>query len=98
MANIKSAQKRVRQDEVRRQQNLGRKTALKTAVKKVIAALEGGDIDQAKALLKDAEAQLARAAGKGVIHHKTAQRKTSRIALRVAKAAGTKKEAKAVVS
>jgi len=91
MANIKSAQKRARQDVLRKERNLGRRTALKTAVKKVIAALDGGNIEQAKSLLRDAESQLARAAGKGVIRKKTAQRKTSRIAQRIAAAGRTEK-------
>jgi len=86
MANIKSAQKRVRQSIVKKQRNLGRKTAVKTAVKKVLSAIQAQDLDQAKLLLKDAEGQIARAAGKNVLHKKTAMRKTSRLAKRLSKA------------
>lgn len=86
MANIKSAKKRAIQTLKKRQKNLTRKTALKTAVKKVLkSVVEGSDLAATKALLRDAEARLARAKGKGVIHKNTARRKTSRLAKRVAK-------------
>ncbi len=86
MANIKSAKKRAKQTITKRQKNLRRKTALKTAVKKVLTAVEAGsDVKDAKALLRDAEAQLSRAKGKRVIHKNTARRKVSRLAKRVAK-------------
>ncbi len=84
MANIKSAKKRAKQNTVRRQRNLGRKTAIKTAVKKVVAAIEAGQSDSAKTLLRDVEAQMMRAAGKNVMHKKTASRRTGRLAKRVA--------------
>jgi small subunit ribosomal protein S20 len=86
MANIKSAKKRAKQNTVRHQRNLGRKTAIKTAVKKVLSALESGQTDSAKTLLRDAEAQMMRAAGKNVMHKKTASRRTGRLAKKVADA------------
>ena len=84
MANIKSAKKRAIQTLKKRQKNLKRKTALKTAVKKVVKSIESKDVAAAKELLRDAEARLARATGKGVLHKNTARRKTSRLAKRVA--------------
>lgn len=85
MANIKSAKKRAKQDIKRHQKNLNRKTAVKTAIKKVLAAIES---DQPKEktleLLKDAEAQLARAKCKGVMHANTSARKISSLAKKVA--------------
>jgi small subunit ribosomal protein S20 len=87
MPRIKSAQKRVRSSERRRQVNVARKSAIKTAVKKVLGALEINDIDQASLLLKSAESQIARAKGKGVFHKNTAARKISRLAKKVAQAA-----------
>jgi len=86
MANIKSAKKRARQNVVIKQRNLGRRTALKTAVKKVLVALESNELEKAQAFLKAAEGQIARAVGKGVLHKKTAMRKTSRLAKKVAAA------------
>lgn len=85
MANIKSAKKRAVQTLKKRQKNLTRKTALKTAVRKVTkSVVEKSDLETTKSLLRDAEAKLARAKGKGVIHKNTARRKTSRLAKRVA--------------
>ena len=84
MANIKSAQKRVRQSQKRRQINLARKTDLKTAVKKVLSAIEMGDpAGKLKELMKQAEIKLARAKSKGLIHAKTASRKISRLSKKV---------------
>lgn len=86
MANIKSAKKRVRQDEERRLVNAARRTALKTAIKKVDIALEtGAEQQDAETLLRTVAAQLARAKSKGVIHPNAAARRLSRVAKRVAK-------------
>jgi small subunit ribosomal protein S20 len=84
MANIKSAKKRARQDVVRRQLNLARKTAVKTAIKKVLAAVSAHDYEASVETFKAAEAQLRRAKNKGVLHSNTVDRKVSRLALKVA--------------
>ena len=91
MANTSSAKKAAKQSEKRRVINLTRKTALKTAVKKVIVAIEAKDFDAqaATGLLKDAAAKLARAKGKGVIHRNTAARRLSRLQKRLNKKAET---------
>ena len=82
MANIKSAKKRAKQDIYRRGVNLARKTSIKTAEKKILAALEKGE--DATELLKEVESKIARAKGKGVLHANTASRKISRLAKKVA--------------
>ena len=85
MANIKSAKKRAKQSEVKRQRNLARKSAVKTAVKKVLTSIAKGEKKEVtQQLLKDAEAKLARAKGKGLIHANAAARKVSRLAKKVA--------------
>lgn len=84
MPNIKSAKKRMRQDVGRRLRNNSRKNAIKTAVKKVMIAIEDEDILNAKELLRDAEAKLARAKNKRTFHAKTVSRKVSRLAKKVA--------------
>lgn len=87
MANTKSAKKQARQNKVNKARNLSRRTALKTAIKKVMTALETTkDAEQAKELLKVAEAKIARAKNKNVLHKNTASRKISRLAKRVATA------------
>lgn len=85
MPNIESAKKRVKQTAKRSERNVARRSAIKTAIKKVLVALDEKQIDQAKVLLKDVEAKLARAASKGVMHKNAASRKISRLAQRVKK-------------
>jgi small subunit ribosomal protein S20 len=94
MANLKSAKKRIKQTEKRRLVNLSRKTSFKTAVRKVLDSLKRNDaIDETKKLLREAEAKIARARGKGVLHRNTAIRKISRLAKRVAQAERAPKSA-----
>jgi small subunit ribosomal protein S20 len=83
MPNIKSAKKRVKQSEKRRMINLSRKSDVKTAVKKVIDAVASKDVEQAQELLRAAQAKIARAKGKGLIHRAAAARKMSRLAQKV---------------
>jgi small subunit ribosomal protein S20 len=89
MPNIKSAKKRVLQTAKRQLRNQARRSSLKTAVKKVFAALELNDIEGSKALLLAAESKIARAKGKGLLHPNTAARKISRLAKKVAAASRT---------
>ena len=84
MANIKSSKKRARQMIGRRQKNLARTSAIKTVVRKVMDALKAKDHTASVTFLRDAESQMARAKGKKVLHPKTASRKISRLAKRVA--------------
>ena len=87
MPNIASAKKRAKQSLVRNARNTARKSALRTALKKVLIALESKDIEAAKGFLRDAESKVARARGKGVMHRNTAARTIGRLATRVAAAA-----------
>lgn len=85
MANIKSAKKRAKQSEKRRLSNSARKTAIKTASKALIEAIqEKKDMAVVKELLKTVESKLSRAKNKGVFHSNAAARKTGRLAKRVA--------------
>lgn len=87
MANTKSAIKRATRAVARQQINLSRKSAIKTAIKKVVVALEQGEAPEVTtALLRDAEAKLARAKNKGTLHANTVARKISGIARKVAAA------------
>jgi small subunit ribosomal protein S20 len=83
MANIKSQIKRNKQNETRRERNKAVKTALKTSTKKVQTAIADGDAETAATLQRDAARELDKAAGKGVLHKKTAARKKSRLARQV---------------
>ena len=85
MANIKSAKKRARQTEVKRVKNLNRKTAIKTAVKRVLEALDNNEPKEVTfELFKNAEAKIARAKCKRVLHKNCAARKIGRLAKKVA--------------
>lgn len=79
MANIKSAQKRARQSEKHRQHNAGRRSMLRTAIKKVYTAIEKGDKNQAAALYQAAQPLIDRMAVKGFIHKNKAARHKSRL-------------------
>ena len=79
MANIASAQKRARQMIKRAERNKMRRSRYRTSVRKVEDAVESGDADAAMTALRNAEAELARAGRKHVIHRKTVSRKVSRL-------------------
>ena len=85
MANIKSAKTRIKRNKKREVINLNRLNAVRTAEKNTRKAVAAGDKDGAKASFKTAESALARAAGKGTIHKKTASRHISRLAQAVKK-------------
>ena len=85
MPTIQSAKKRAVQNEKRRKVNLARKSSLKTAIKKVMAAIKSQeDVNLTRELLRDAEAKIARAKSKQVMHPQTASRTVSRLAKKVA--------------
>ena len=83
MATHKSAIKRQRQSLKRRERNRAAKSALKTAVKKVLAAIEEKDREKAEALFRRTVALINKTASKGIIHKNTASRKISRLARRM---------------
>jgi small subunit ribosomal protein S20 len=85
MANTKSAKKKTRVIARRTEINQGRRTRMRSEVRRVEEAIKSGDRNAAAAALKAAEPHLIRAARKGVIHRKTASRKVSRLAHQVAK-------------
>ncbi|MFJ5715435.1 30S ribosomal protein S20 [Neobacillus sp. NPDC093127] len=79
MPNIKSAIKRVQTNEAKNAQNTTAKSAMRTAVKKVEAAVTTNDAAAAKEALVTAASKLDKAAGKGLIHKNAAARKKSRL-------------------
>lgn len=83
MATHKSAEKRDRQSKVRRERNVAAKSAIKTKVKSVLAAVESKNKEQSVNALKEAAPSLAKAASKGLIHKKNASRKISRLTRKV---------------
>ena len=85
MANIKSAKKRVEVSKVRAEKNKSVKSGVKTAVKKVYAAIEAGDKAAAQAALTDATSVIVKAGSKGVYHKNNTSRKVSRLSAAVNK-------------
>ncbi|MCL2215499.1 MAG: 30S ribosomal protein S20 [Defluviitaleaceae bacterium] len=79
MANIKSAQKRIRVAAKRQARNKHIKSTTKTAIKKLTTAVGAGDADNTQAMLVQAYAAIDKAASKGVYHKNTAARKKSRL-------------------
>lgn len=87
MANIKSAKKRILVINKKTLRNKMVKSAVKTAVKKVVAAAQAGDKATATTALSKASKAIDMAATKGVFHKNTASRKKSRLAKLVNKIA-----------
>lgn len=83
MANHKSAQKRIRQNEKRRMRNKTVRTAMRTVVKSCRTALTGSDAEEAQQKFRAAERSLRRAASKGIIPKARADRTVSRLAKRL---------------
>lgn len=83
MANTDSARKRIRQTKRRTLRNQARKSRMRTFVKKVEAMIAGGDKSAAQDAFKQAQPEMQRAAGKGVLHANTMARKLSRLSARI---------------
>ena len=83
MANIKSAKKRAKQAEVRRGRNVSARSMLRTAVKKVVKALDAKDAAGAEAAFKIAEPILDRYSSRGLILKNKASRHKSRLTARI---------------
>lgn len=85
MANIKSAKKRILVNRAKAERNKAIRSGVKTAIKKITAAIEANDKDAAAKALVAATATIDKATSKGVYHKNTASRKVSRLALAVNK-------------
>ena len=79
MANIKSAKKRILVNRTKAERNKSIKSAVKTSIKKVEAAVAASDKAAADAALLDAISTIDKAASKGVYHKNNAYRKVSRL-------------------
>ena len=84
MANTPQARKRIRRNQTRAVVNGNRLSRIRTFVKKVESALDGGDKEAAAQALAAAQPELARGVARGVLHKNTASRKLSRLTKRVA--------------
>lgn len=83
MANIKSAKKRARQAVVRNLRNNSQRSMLRSAVKKVLKALESNDAAAAREAFNVAQPILDRFSARGLIHRNKAARHKSRLSARI---------------
>lgn len=88
MANTKSAKKAVRKIARKTVINKARRTRMRSSVRQVEEAIASGDQAAAVAAFAVAQPVLMRTAQTGIVHRKTASRKVSRLAKRIAKLAG----------
>ena len=86
MANNPGAKKAIRKIARRTEVNRARRSRVRTFVRKFEEALAAGDLGAAKTAFVDAQSELMRAVGKGVVHKNTGSRKVSRLAAQLKKA------------
>ena len=86
MANIKSAKKRINVIAKKTARNKRVKSHYREILKAFEAAVDAGNMPEAKQKLAQAEKRLKQAAAKGTIHKNVASRKVSRITKRFIKA------------
>jgi small subunit ribosomal protein S20 len=86
VANTKSAEKRARQNGIRRARNQSLRTQVKSAVKHARETFAGKDSAASQQALRAAMKTLSGAASKGVLHPRNAARRISRLARALASA------------
>lgn len=87
LANIKSAKKRILVSQKRADRNKAIRSTVKTAIKKVDAAVAANDKAAANEALAQAVSTIDKAARKGIYHKNNAARKVSRLTVAVNKLA-----------
>jgi small subunit ribosomal protein S20 len=90
VANHASAEKRNRQRINRTARNKARKSAVRSFVKKVRAALESKDVKGATEALATATSALDKAAARGALHAKSASRTVARLSAQLHQLASAK--------
>lgn len=73
----------MKKDAKRHLKNTAEKSRVKTISKKVLAAVEAGDVTEAQSLLKVATKTIDQAMSNHVLHRNNAARKKSRLTLKV---------------
>jgi len=83
MANIKSAKKRAKQADKRRMHNMAQRSQMRTAIKKVLKAVDAGDKSAASDAYKAAVPVIDSMINKGIVHANKAARHKSRLNARL---------------
>ncbi len=86
MPNTKSAERRMRNSARKRARNRSVKSQLHTLEKNYLQLVASGKKDEASTALKGLTSALDKAAKKGVVHSGKADRKKSRLSIRLAAA------------
>jgi small subunit ribosomal protein S20 len=83
MANTAQAQKRARQSVARRARNFALRTEFRSAIKKVLKAIQAGNKDAAKAEFINTQSTLDKIARKGIFHKNKAARHKSKLSSKI---------------
>ena len=83
MPHHKSAQKRLKQTQLRTLRIRSRMNRIRTFVKKVETAIQGNDYPNALNALRGAQPEIHRGISKGILHRNTGARKLQRLSKRV---------------
>jgi len=83
LANTVSAKKRAKQAVIRRERNVSQKSTMRTAIKKVLKAIQGGDKATAQATYKEVVKLADKAVNKRLVHANKASRIKSRLNQRI---------------
>lgn len=84
MPNIKSAKKRVLVNEKKAENNKAIKSALKTQIKKFLAAVSAGEKEEATKLYPETVSAIDSAVTKGILHKNNANNKKAKLAKKLA--------------
>ncbi len=85
MPNNASTKKRLRQDVQRNLRNRMKKSEIRTLTKKILAAVETGNADDAQQMARVVQSKLDRAAKSGTMHANTVGRRKALIHRHLAK-------------
>lgn len=83
MANSPQARKRARQGDKRRDHNMSLRSRMRTAIKKVIKAIDSGNQESAQVAYKEAVPVIDTMVNKGIAHKNKAARHKSRLNTRI---------------
>ena len=79
MANTPGSKKAIRKIARRTEVNKARRSRVRTYLRKFDEAIQGGDAKVAQVAFVEAQSELMRAVGKGVVHKHSGARKVSRL-------------------
>jgi len=83
LANLKSAIKRIKINEVKRERNQSFKSAMRTKIKRVEHLVEAKDLEGAKQAFNEAARSIDIVVQKGIIHKNNGNRHKTRLAKKI---------------